>query len=117
MGTGGWTARWKAFPPVTQEVVPPDPPHVAAFCEAETCRTDPPPDTLLKIRAAAPTYRRAPPLQPPLIISIADVIRILLCIQGALQKAVAGVLTAPWDSTESPLRGAHLNLLETSGEA
>jgi hypothetical protein len=76
-------------------------------------RADPPQKAILKIRAAVPTYRPAPLPQPPVSFSIADVIRTVICVQGPLQKEAAGILTTPWDSLNSPSRGAHVNLRET----
>ena len=75
-------------------------------------RVDPTQEPSLKILAAAPTYKAAPPVQLPQFTTIADLARILLCVQGTLQQQVAGSLVARCENAKNPVRGMHFNLLK-----
>ena len=76
-------------------------------------RVDPPQAPSLKILAAAPTYKAASPVQLLQFTTIADLVQILLCMQGTPQHRVAGVLVAPSDNVKSPVRGMHSNSLKS----
>ncbi len=76
-------------------------------------RVDPPQEPSLKILAAAPTYKAAPPVQLPRFISLADLVQILLCMQGTPQQQVVGILVAPCENAKSPVCGMHFNLLKS----